>query len=120
MAIMQSPLATKKAEPGRQHAPVEVTRLACGADLRLSLHVLTGHKDGPTLGILTTVHGDETFPLMAVRELLNSVDPKSLSVASPLFLSPIRWRLPYLIGKRRNNTARPTCTRFFQDRRRAI
>ena len=81
MAIMQYNFhqpQTKKAEPGRQHAPVEVTRLACGADLRLSLHVLTGHKDGPTLGILTTVHGDETFPLMAVRELLNSFDPKTL------------------------------------------
>ena len=46
--------------------------MASGADLRLGLHVLTGHKDGPTLGILTTIHGDETFPLMAVRELLNS------------------------------------------------
>ena len=106
MAIMQSPLATKKAEPGRQHAPVDVTRLACGADLRLSLHVLTGHKDGPTLGILTTVHGDETFPLMAVRELLNSVDPKTLvgriaaiPVANPLAVTVFNRQTPEQHGK---------------------
>jgi predicted deacylase len=106
MAIMQSPLATKKAEPGRQHIPLEVTRLACGADLRLSLHVLTGHKDGPTLGILTTVHGDETFPLMAVRELLNSIDAKTLvgriaaiPVANPLAVTVFNRQTPEQHGK---------------------
>jgi len=106
MATMQSPLADKKSKPGRRYVPLEVTRLASGADLRLGLHVLTGHKDGPTLGVLTTIHGDETFPLMAVRELLNSVDAKALSgriaaipVANPLAVTVFNRQTPEQHGK---------------------
>ena len=79
MAAIQSPLSEKKGKPGRRYVQLDVTRLASGADLRLGLHVATGQKDGPTLGILTTIHGDETFPLMAIRELLNAIDVKSLA-----------------------------------------
>ena len=114
MTSKQYPLAEKKAKPGRQYIPLEVTRLASGADLHLGLHVLTGHKDGPTLGILTTIHGDETFPLMAVRELLNSIDTKGLSVGLPPSPSLIRWPSPSLIGRHPSNTVRPTFMRFFQ------
>jgi uncharacterized protein len=103
---MQSPLARKQDKPGRQHIPLEVTRLASGADLRLGLNVLTGHKDGPTLGILTTIHGDETFPLIAVRELLNTVDAKTLSgriaaipVANPLAVAVFNRQTPEQHGK---------------------
>src|SRR5262245_49534320 len=85
---------TRKEEPGREYFWLDVTKLASGADLRLGLHVLTGAKPGPTLGILTTVHGDETMALMAVRDLLNSLDVNSLSgrvaavpVANPLAVS---------------------------------
>jgi len=106
MAIVQSPLSAKKAESGRQYIPLEVTRLACGADLRLGLHVLTGRKDGPTLGILTTVHGDETFPLMAVRELLDSIDPATLAgriaaipVSNPLAVTVFNRQTPEQHGK---------------------
>jgi predicted deacylase len=83
-----------------------VTRLASGADLALSLHVVTGAKDGPTLGILTTVHGDETTPLIAVRELLHSIDPAKLSgrvaaipVANPLAVSVFGRQTPEQHGK---------------------
>jgi predicted deacylase len=103
---MQSPLARKQDKPGRQHIPLEVTRLASGADLRLGLNVLTGHKDGPTIGILTTIHGDETFPLIAVRELLNTVDAKTLSgriaaipVANPLAVAVFNRQTPEQHGK---------------------
>jgi hypothetical protein len=103
---MQSPLAKKQDKPGRQHFPLAVTRLASGADLRLGLNVLTGHKDGPTLGILTTIHGDETFPLIAVRELLNTVDAKSLCgriaaipVANPLAVAVFNRQTPEQHGK---------------------
>src|SRR6185437_6851598 len=106
MVTMQSPLTAKSRESGRQYVPLEVTRLASGADLRLGLHVLTGHKDGPTLGILTTVHGDETFPLIAVRELLNSIDANTLAgrvaaipVANPLAVSAFNRQTPEQHGK---------------------
>ncbi len=97
---------SKKEEPGREYFRLHVTKLASGADLRLGLHVLTGAKPGPTIGILTTVHGDETMALMAVRELLNSLDVNSLSgrvaaipVANPLAVSVFNRQTPEQHGK---------------------
>ena len=40
-----------------------------GAQLTLPLHVVTGREPGPTLGIVTNVHGDEFLPTIAIREL---------------------------------------------------
>jgi len=99
-------LLAKKTAPGREHTRLPVTRLASGADLALSLHVVSGVKPGPTLGILTTIHGDETSPLMAVRELLASLDPATLSgrvaaipVANPLAVSVFGRQTPEQHGK---------------------
>jgi uncharacterized protein len=97
---------SKKEQPGREYFRLDVTKLASGADLRLGLHVLTGANPGPTIGILTTVHGDETMALMAVRELLNSLDVDSLSgrvaaipVANPLAVSVFNRQTPEQHGK---------------------
>ena len=105
--LQSSPhLLAKKGSATREHTRVPVTRLASGADLSLSLHVATGEKPGPTLGILTTIHGDETFPLMAVRELLASLDLSKLSgrvaaipVANPLAVSIFGRQTPEQHGK---------------------
>ena len=106
MTTMQSPLAAKNAKAGRQYFPLDVTRLASGADLRLGFHVLTGRKSGPTLGIVTTIHGDETFPLIAVRELLNSIDVDTLAgrvaaipVANPLAVAVFNRQTPEQHGR---------------------
>jgi predicted deacylase len=102
----KSYLLSKKGVIGREQAKVAVTRLASGAELTLSLHVATGAKPGPTLGILTTIHGDETSPLMAVRELLGSLDLSKLSgrvaaipVANPLAVSIFGRQTPEQHGK---------------------
>jgi predicted deacylase len=99
-------LAAKDVVPGRRYVPIEVCRLASGAALSIPLHVLTGAKPGRTLGILTTVHGDETFPLMAVKELLDSVSPQELSgriaavpVANPLAVPAFDRQTPEQHGK---------------------
>jgi uncharacterized protein len=101
-----SPLASKKKSVGREFSYVPVTRLASGADLKLGMHVLTGRLDGPTVGILTTIHGDETFALMAVRELLAGLDAQSLKgrvaaipVANPLAVSAFNRQTPEQHGK---------------------
>jgi uncharacterized protein len=99
-------LLTSKHSQGRERARIPVTRLASGADLSLALHVATGAKPGPTIGILTTVHGDETFPLMAVRELLGTLDLARLAgrlaaipVANPLAVSIFGRQTPEQHGK---------------------
>jgi predicted deacylase len=100
-----SPLAKKKTA-GREFSYIPVTRLVTGADLRLGLHVVTGQADGPTLGILSTIHGDETMPLMAVRALLDSLDARSLAgrvaaipVANPLAVAVFNRQTPEQHGK---------------------
>jgi uncharacterized protein len=105
---MQNPasLLAKANTPGRQYVPLDVTRLASGFHLRLGLHLVTGQKSGPTLGILTTIHGDETMALMAVRELLGSIDIKSLCgrvaaipVANPLAVTVFSRQTPEQHGR---------------------
>jgi predicted deacylase len=83
-----------------------VTRLVTGADLRLGLHVVTGQADGPTLGIVATIHGDETMPLMAIRALLDGLDPRVLAgrvaaipVANPLAVAAFDRQTPEQHGK---------------------
>ena len=106
MLQTSSHLLGNKSSTGREKTRVPVTRLASGADLSLSLHVATGAKPGPTLGILATIHGDETFPLMAVRELLGSLDLSKLAgrvaaipVANPLAVSVFGRQTPEQHGK---------------------
>jgi len=100
-----SPLARRNSV-GREFCYIPVTRLASGADLRLGLHVVTGRADGPTVGIITTVHGDETFSLMAVRELLAGLDAHALKgrvaaipVANPMAVSVFNRQTPEQHGK---------------------
>jgi predicted deacylase len=95
-----SPL-TKANVPGRQYIQLGVTTLASGFNLRIGLHLVTGQQSGPTLGILTTIHGDETMALMAVRELLYSIEITSLRgriaaipVANPLAVTAFNRQTP--------------------------
>ena len=62
-----------------------------GAELTLPLHVVTGKAAGPTLGIITNVHGDEFLPTTAIRTLIGELDTAKLkgrlaiiSVANPM------------------------------------
>lgn len=63
--------------PGRRFFQLPVCRTFSG-DVTLPLHVVTGAQEGPTLAITAAVHGDETTPVMMIRDLLNGLDPVSL------------------------------------------
>lgn len=63
---------------GRSFMRVAVAETLSGL-VALPLHVLSGEKPGPVLGITTTVHGDETLPAMMVKRLLDETDPARLS-----------------------------------------
>lgn len=84
---------------------LEVTRTLSGP-LALPLHVLTGASDGPSLGIIGTIHGDETLPAMMVRRLFNEIDVSELSgricaipVANPLATAAFNRQTPEQHGK---------------------
>ncbi len=81
--------ATEK--EGRFFTRIDVTTMLNGAMLTLPLHVVTGRHTGPTLGVITNVHGDEFLPTTAIRTLLAELDTGGLkgrlaivSVANPL------------------------------------
>jgi len=100
------PALANSNKPGREVVRLDVARLASGMELRLALHVVTGAKPGPTLGILATVHGDETMSLMAVRRLLAELDVQALTgrvaaipVANPLALSMFNRQTPEQHGR---------------------
>ena len=42
-------------------------------------HVVAGKRDGPTLLLLSMLHGNEWFSVLILRELLSRLDPGSLS-----------------------------------------
>ncbi len=52
---------------------VPVTTLANGHDLGLTVHTLTGERDGPRLGLIASVHGDEPMGVETLRRLLEGV-----------------------------------------------
>lgn len=91
--MMQSATAPLWADQkeGRSFTRLPVTTMLNGALLALPLHVVTGSSAGPTLGIITNVHGDEFLPTTAIRTLLGDLDTARLkgrlaviSVANPL------------------------------------
>ncbi len=57
-----------------------VTKLPNGGELRLPLHIVEGHRPGPTLGLSGAIHGDEFLPTVAIiRRVLELIDPAELS-----------------------------------------
>jgi len=64
---------------GRSFHRLPVTTMLNGADLTVPLHVVTGAKPGPTLGIITNQHGDEFLPTIVIRQWLAGLDTSELS-----------------------------------------
>ena len=90
MTTANAPLWSEQKQ-GRWFTRLPVTTMLNGAQLALPLHVVTGKTAGPTLGIITNVHGDEFLPTTAIRKLIAELDTSKLkgrlaiiSVANPL------------------------------------
>ncbi len=49
-----------------------------GVDIRIKAHVLAGKQEGPTLLILSMLHGEEWFSALIIRELINKLDLNQL------------------------------------------
>ncbi|HWL96733.1 MAG TPA: succinylglutamate desuccinylase/aspartoacylase family protein [Nocardioidaceae bacterium] len=59
--------------PTRQMHTVPVTTLANGHELELTVHTVTGEHDGPRLGMVASIHGDEPMGVETIRRLLETV-----------------------------------------------
>lgn len=61
--------------------PIEVTVGLNGALVRLWVQVVNGTRPGPTLSLLSTLHGGEWFSIPPLRELVSNLDPARISGA---------------------------------------
>jgi predicted deacylase len=112
MAVQTLPVWRDQKE-GHFFTPIPVTRVLSGP-LSLGLHVLTGRADGPVLGILGVVHGDETLPPMVFRSLLQSLKTAQmvgrlviLPVANPLSMGVFNRQTPEQHGNTDLHTVFP-------------
>ena len=72
-----------------------------GGEIRLVVHEITGAKDGPTLAVLSTLHGGEWLSIEMVRRLVTRLDPKAMSgrvlavpVGNPVALTHLTRNTP--------------------------
>src|ERR1043166_1241143 len=99
------PQWTSQAE-GRTFTRIDVTTMLNGATLKWPLHMVAGRKPGPTLGIITNVHGDEFLRSAAIRLLLDQLDTATMSgrlavisVANPMAMAAFGRQTPEQHGK---------------------
>jgi predicted deacylase len=50
-----------------------------GGEITLAVHEIAGARDGPTLAVLSTLHGGEWLSIEVVRRLVARLDPQALS-----------------------------------------
>lgn len=72
-----------------------------GGEIRLAVHEITGARDGPTLAILSTLHGGEWLSIEMVRRFVTRLDPKVMSgrvlavpVGNPVALTHLTRNTP--------------------------
>lgn len=80
---------------------IPVTTLANGCELTLPLHELAGERPGPTLGLLSLIHGDEPLPNVILRRVYEELDLEQLRgtvlmmpVANPLAYEALTRNTP--------------------------
>jgi predicted deacylase len=73
---------------GRETARVPVATIANGHTLELVTHTIRGGGgDGPTLGLIAGIHGDEPLGVETIRRFVAELDPASF--AGSLFVLPV-------------------------------
>lgn len=85
----------------KQYQPIPVTTLANGYELALPVHELSGAHPGPTLGLLSLIHGDEPLPNVILQKVYRELDLDQLRgtvlilpVANPLAYEALTRNTP--------------------------
>ena len=75
-----------------------VTSALDGTELTIPLHVVHGAKDGPVLGLISGIHGDEDFVRRILREVVLELDADAL--AGTVLAIPVANPAAYARAKR--------------------
>lgn len=92
---------------------IPVTTDLDGSALELVLNVITGSKPGPTLAVVSGLHGSEWLAAIANLELIERVDPDALS--GTLIVVPVANPVAFASGTRniRDESDSPDLNRSF-------
>ncbi|MCV0384682.1 MAG: succinylglutamate desuccinylase/aspartoacylase family protein [Erythrobacter sp.] len=87
-----------------------------GSELNLSIHVIHGRDDGPTVCLLSTLHGGEWFSIEALRRITGMLDPEGLR--GTVLVIPVANPLAFGLGTRDTpgNSDSPDMNRAFGGR----
>lgn len=81
-------LSGVEVRPGQlRRFEVPAATIATGAQISMPVAVMHGRTDGPHIFLTSTIHGDELNGIEIIRNVLNSVSPRTLKgtiVAAPL------------------------------------
>lgn len=99
-AFRISDVSVARGSKGSVRQPVG--RLASGFDLSLPVHIVHGARPGPTLLLLSAIHGEEIFAVEVLRRVVLGSDPESLRgtlvvvpVCNPLSLEQETRNTPF-------------------------
>ncbi|MCV0377407.1 succinylglutamate desuccinylase/aspartoacylase family protein [Microbacterium sp.] len=100
----------------RGRADVPVMTLLNGSELSLSIHAIHGREDGPTICLLSTLHGGEWFSIEALRRVTSLLDPDALR--GTVLVVPVANPLAFGLGTRDTpgNSDSPDMNRSFGGR----
>jgi predicted deacylase len=96
-------IGTARAEPGEtSRGWLEVADLPTGGAERLPVTIVRGEREGSTVWVTASIHGDEVTPLAVAQDLLRSLSPGDLRgtlvcvpVLNPAGLQTTSRRSPY-------------------------
>lgn len=68
-----------KIERGKRYRiNIDIGRIHDFTDLKMPIEVVSGYKEGPTIFVCSTIHGDEINGIEIIRNLLANIDEKKL------------------------------------------
>ncbi len=97
-AGLQTISAMVNGEPGHRLVETPVTHLASGQPLVITTHVVRGAHSGPTVGIVSGLHGDEISTAEVVLSLVPLLPPEDVS--GTILLIPMASPLTFESGTR--------------------
>ena len=102
--------------PGnRKIITIPITR-DLGVEIRIKAHILAGKQDGPTMLILSMLHGEEWFSSLIIRELINRIELDDLK--GNIIAVPVANTSAFNTGTRSvmDNSDEPDANRSFSGR----
>lgn len=79
---------------------IPVTKMASGLEINIPIHIITGIKEGPVLGIISCIHGHEYTSIDVIRRLIMELNP--MDISGSIIAIPVANPLAFAMATRGN------------------